>query len=449
MISAAGEFFQRIAKRVVPDPFTFALLLTLATLLLGCLLTPASPLSMVGHWARGFWELLEFAMQMSLILVTGHALAYSPPLRSLVRSIARLPRSAPAGAAIVAFTSCAAAMVNWGLGLVIGSLMALEVSRQATRRGLRMHYPLLGAAGYTGLLVWHGGMSGSAPLAVATSGHFLEAKMGVIPIGETLGSPLNLITGAVLLVLIPTLCYFLSPRRPEAMEPIQSDLLAGEPPRLARAGTLAGRLDRAVLLSLTVGGMGVGYCLYILGLGIIREGNLLLSLNLVNLLFLSLGILLHGRPILYAQAINRAIGSMAGILLQFPFYAGIMGMMRYSGLIDILANGFVRISTPFTFPAMAFFGAGLVNLFVPSGGGQWAVQGPILIEAAQRLGVSAPKTVMALSYGDQWTNMIQPFWALALLGITGLKASDLLGYTTLIMIVTGAVFVAALLFLPA
>jgi short-chain fatty acids transporter len=122
-----------------------------------------------------------------------------------------------------------------------------------------------------------------------------------------------------------------------------------------------------------------------------------------------------------------------------------MGIMNHSGMVDIMSGFFVSISNETTFPIFTFISAGIVNIFVPSGGGQWAVQGPIIIEAANQLNVSIPKSVMALAYGDQLTNMLQPFWALPLLGITGLKAKEILPYTLILLVAGSAIFISGLL----
>ncbi|MGD9228978.1 MAG: TIGR00366 family protein, partial [Desulfobacterales bacterium] len=174
-----------------------------------------------------------------------------------------------------------------------------------------------------------------------------------------------------------------------------------------------------------------------------------LNLNIVNFTFMIVGILLHRTPINYVRAIAEGTRGCAGIILQFPFYAGIMGMMKYSGLIVVIAGWFVAISNQFTYPLFTFISASLVNIFVPSGGGQWAVQGPVVVEAAKTIGVSYSKTVMALAYGDQWTNLFQPFWALALLGLTGLKARQIMGYCMAVMLIGLVFFILALVFLPA
>lgn len=453
MIRRLGAWCDRIAREYVPDPFIFAALLTFVTLILGVVLAGQTPLAMIGHWGRGLWELLEFGMQMALVLVTGHALAASPPVRRAIGALAGRPRSARQAVALVAFAACASSLVNWGLGLITGALLAREVGRQAARRGIAVHYPLLAAAGYTGLMVWHGGLSGSAPLTVATPGHFLETTLGQIPISSTILSPVNLVVSLGLLVIVPALCCAMSPRRDSEMIPPPPGILEGPPeaPRAPATGvrrTIAERLDESVLIAAALALLGIGYSILQLRVESIRAGSFNLTLNIVNLFMLSLGLLLHRSPASYLRAVGEGTRGTAGIILQFPFYAGIMGMMRYSGLVAVFSSWFVAISGPRTFPTLAFLSAAIVNLFVPSGGGQWAVQGPILVDAALKLDASMPKTILAFAYGDEWTNMVQPFWAAALLGIVGLRAGDIIGYSTAVMLASGAWYALALLIIP-
>jgi short-chain fatty acids transporter len=431
VIARIGDIFSRWSSRWVPDPFIFALLLTLLTLVLGVVLTPSTPGQMVDYWMTGFWDLLTFGMQMVLILITGGVLAQSPPIRKLISALAKLPKGTSGAVVLVSFTAMTSALINWGLGLIVGALLARETARSLKDRNIPHHYPLIGAAGYTGLLIWHGGLSGSAPLTVATQGHFLADVMGIVPVGSTLFSSLNIAVAFVLLLTVP---FFLKGMKPRSasdwVEFESSNDLNLDGDEVSEPGkTPAKRLEESVILTLIICLLAMGYLVFYFS----RRGLSGLNLNSMNLSFLFLGFLFFLRPIRYVKAVNRAVGGTAGIILQFPFYAGIMGMMRQSGLVDVFSNAMVSASNGVTFPVLTFFSAGLVNLFVPSGGGQWAVQGPILVEAASRLHVSMPETVMALAYGDQWTNMLQPFWALPLLGITGLKARQIIGYTAALM----------------
>ena len=452
MIRRMGSYFSRWADKYMPDPFLFAILLTFLTLILGVIFTDNGPFSMLKHWNKGFWTLLTFSMQMCLILVTGYALATSKPVRRAIEALADIPKTGAGAATLVALVAIIAAYINWGLGIIVGALMARQVALRGYQKGVAMHYPLLGAAGYAGLAVWHGGFSASAPLLVATEGHFLADKIGIIPVSQTLFSPLNIVVAVFLIIGLPFLFRFLNPI--DASETVTidkvlpniDDLLAEkeEDSEQQRRDTVASKLEHSMAISIIVGLMG----LIIVVWYFVTKG-FKLNLNIVNFTFMFVGILLHRTPINYVRAITEGTRGCAGIILQFPFYSGIMGMMKFSGLIVVIAGWFVAISNQFTFPLFTFISAGLVNIFVPSGGGQWAVQGPVVVEAAKTIGVSYSKTIMALAYGDQWTNLFQPFWALALLGLTGLKARQIMGYCMTVMLIGIVFFILALVFLPA
>ncbi len=452
MLRWMGDYFSRWAEKYMPDPFLFAVLLTFLTMGMGVALTDNGVFDMVKHWNGGFWALLGFSMQMCLILVTGYALATTKLVRSGIDRLADLPKTAGGAVALVTFVTILAGYVNWGLGLIVGALLAREVGIRGYLKKIPMHYPLLGAAGYVGLAVWHGGFSGSAPLLVATQGHFLEKEIGVIPVTQTLLSPMNIAVGLFLLVALPFLFKMLQPAENDFLPidrviPNLDRVLAEEKDEGSTrdAGRFfASKLENSVVISLLIGVAGMAYVVYHFA-----TKGFDLNLDVVNFTFLFLGILLHKTPINYVKAVTEGAKGCAGIILQFPFYSGIMGMMKASGLIVVIANWFIAISTPVTYPLFTFLSASLVNIFVPSGGGQWAVQGPVVVKAAQAIGVSIPKAVMALAYGDQWTNLFQPFWALALLGLTGLKARHIMGYCMAVMLMGAVFFLAALLVLPA
>jgi short-chain fatty acids transporter len=451
LLARIGEVSASWARRFIPHPFVFALLLTLVTFVTGIVVRGEGPLAMIEHWQGGFWDFLEFGMQMTLILVTGHALASSAPVRRAVTALAARAGTTARAAPLTALVAMAAGLVNWGLGLIVGAYLAREIGLAARREGRALHYPLVCAAGYMGLLVWHGGFSGSAPLTVSTAGHFLEAEMGRIPITQTLLSGLNLVVALLLLAGIPLLFVLLAPRGTAPRAPLPEPP-AGEVRVTAQTEepTPAARLEVARPFS---------WVFFLLALVFLvahfrRRGFFGIDLNTVNFFFLFLGFLLHGSPRAYARAVDGAVRGAAGIILQFPFYAGIMGMMVGSGLVEDLAGAFVRLAetgvgagvpADASLPVLTFLSAGLVNVFVPSGGGQWGVQGPVMVQAASNLGVDLPKVVLALSYGDEWTNMLQPFWALALLGITGLEARDIIGYTLVVMVLVLPMFVVPLI----
>lgn len=450
MLEALGRRLTAWSQRWIPDPFIFALLLSFLTYVMGILIARQSPWQMILHWQKDFWGLLAFSMQMALVLVTGHAVASSPPVKRLLMALAQLPQNPRQAVLLVGFIAALSGLINWGLALVVGALIAVEVGKSARQRGIKVDYPLLAAAAYLGQMIWHGGLSGSAPLTVATEGHFLADKIGVIPISETLFNPMNYFVSLGLLVLAPWLASRIHPSRPEDVREMPAALIEADQAASSSAAaaepaarTPAEALENARWISLLVGAAGLAYAVHWFA-----TQGFKLDLNLVNWIFLFTGILLHGTPIRYVHAVSEATRGAAGIILQFPFYAGIMSMMSNSGLVAIIADWFVQISTPFTFPLFTFLSACLVNIFVPSGGGQWAVQGPIMIDAALRLGVPVDKTIMGIAYGDQLTNMIQPFWALALLGITRLQARDIIGYSCTIMLFALVWIAIGVLFLP-
>lgn len=452
MIPKLGSLFARWARIFVPDPLVFAIVLTAVTFLLALVLTEAGPKDIVLAWVgdRGVFNLLTFAMQMCLILVTGHVLASSKPVAWLISRLTQLGTTPRRATALVALVAVLAGLINWGLGLVVGALLAREMGRSCLQRGVKVHYPLLAAAGYTGLLVWHGGFSGSAPLTVTRLadlnkllGPELAAQVGEISLSQTLLSPMNLVVAGVLVLLVPLICSALLPAKGERQTISDfpgADVETPQTPQVQRP-TPAQRLEQSRITGLVLFALVLVAAIFVVQ----KSGLLRLHLNAVILIFFGLGLLAHGSPSRYMDAVKGAISGCAGIVIQFPLYAGIMGIMAGTGLVDVFANGVVEIASATTYPVFNFFSAAVVNFFVPSGGGQWAVQGPISVKAALQLGLDVDTAVMSLAYGDQMTNMLQPFWALPLLGITGVRAHHVIGYTAVLMVLTMPVFILALL----
>ncbi len=441
MLERMGNYFSRWAHKYMPDPMIFAILLTILTYILGLIFTKSTWFQMLLDWYKGFWVLLKFGMQMCVILVTGYALATTAPVQKFLKWLANIPKTTAGAAMLVALVAVIAGLINWGLGLIVGAIFALEVGRQGYLNNRKFHYPLLVAAGYAGLAVWHGGLSGSAPLLVATKGHFLEKQIGIIPVSKTLGSPMNITVLIVMLIMIPLVMYLMSPKDESKIKTIAPELChVGEEEGTPKSEwTFADKLENSILLSWIIGLGGLIYIFYYFG-----KHGFALNLNIVNFTFLIVGIILHKRPIAYVRAISDGVRGCAGIILQFPFYAGIMGMMKFSGLVAVIAGWFVAISSATTYPIFTYISACIVNIFVPSGGGQWAVQGPVLVKAAETLHFSIPKTIMAMAYGDQWTNLFQPFWALPLLGICGVRARDIMGYCIALMFIGIPIYIILL-----
>jgi short-chain fatty acids transporter len=458
MIARLGLLISRAFRSIMPDPFVLAVVLTFVTIALALLLTPTPFVQVVDAWSSdlGIWSLLKFAMQMSLILVTGYALATSPPVARLTRRLAQLPNTGATAAALVAVLATTTGVLNWGFGLIVGAVAAREVGAAMQRKGIPVHYPLLAASGYLGLMVWHGGFSGTAPLKVTRASDIAEIfgatpPIGPIPLDRTLFSPMNLFITAGLLILLPLIMAALAPRDRAAIQPADSfgiadhDSPASPPPSAVSAEErkpfLPRLLEDSPLISwalvLLIAIWAWRYYFPADRPSGIRE----LTPDTVNLTMLGLGLLLHRSPMSYVRAVERAAKGAAGIILQFPLYAGIMGIMGATGLTALFATSLAAIGTGATLPLTTFFSAAVVNFFVPSGGGQWAIQGPIAMHSAIAAGIDPAKMVMAVAYGDQLTNMLQPFWALPLLAITRVQARDIVGYTAVAMIV-GAMWIA-------
>lgn len=427
-----------VMERYLPDPYVFVALLTLLVFLLGVCLTDSSPLDMVVHWGDGFWELLSFTMQMVIVLVAGYVLAISPVFKKILSTLANFAKTPGSAILLVSFVSLIACWINWGFGLVIGALFAKEIAKKVTT----VDYRLLIASAYSGFIIWHGGLAGSIPLSIATVDHPFSDIMGVVPTSETLFSTYNLIIVVALLISVPILNRFMMPI-PEDTFSIDPKLLEDEIEVEEKKDSItpADKLENSIILSMLIGALGLVYLIQHFA-----TKGFDLNLNIVNLIFFILGIIFHGTPKRFLAAIATAIKTAGGIIFQFPFYAGIMGMMVASGLAGVMSEWFVSISTEATFPLFTFYAAGLVNFFVPSGGGQWAVQAPIMLDAAQTLGVSYSKTAMAIAWGDAWTNMIQPFWALPALAIAGLRAKDIMGYCLFVLLLSGIVISIGLFF---
>lgn len=419
------SLFDRLVQRYLPDAFLFAIILTILVYVLGVSFTDSGPIEMVSFWGNGFWDLLAFGMQMSLVVVTGYILANTPIVKKALKSLSSLAKTPAQAVILVTFVALIACLINYGFGLVVGALFAVHVARRVPTVDFRV----LIASAYSGMLVWHGGFSGSVPLTIATPGHFLEDLMGQVPVVETLFSPANIFIVLTMVITLPIFNRYLlkGATSSHSASHIPEDDEQDEEP-VVKATTPAEKLENSQIISIVIGGLGLIYIIYHFA-----TNGFDLNINIVNFIFLFLGILLHRTPKRFLDTVSNGVKNAGGIIIQFPFYAGIMGMMTTSGLSEQISHWFISFATDFTLPIITFISAGLVNIFVPSGGGQWAVQGPIMIQAAMELGADLPKTAMAVAWGDAWTNMIQPFWALPVLAIAGLKIRDIMGFCVMIL----------------
>ncbi|MFT6434021.1 MAG: short-chain fatty acids transporter [Candidatus Azotimanducaceae bacterium] len=444
------DSFVRFFIRWVPDSFVIAIILTLLTFFLSVVVGGYSAKETVSSWGGGFWNLLRFTNQITLTLLLGYALANTPPIRRLLYFIAGKIRTPAMAYSAVSLVTGICALLSWGLALITAGIFARAVGETCRRTGVKVHYPLLVASAFSGFVIWHQGLSSSIGLTLATSGHFLEAQTGIIPLGETLFTSWNMLLAATVLLTLPLFMSLLKPANeadivefPEALMATAST--SSEDESLgADSGedlTPAERMEQSKILNYVIILIGAVYLYFhFIELG---EG---LTLNIFNFAFLFGGMLLAGSPAKYLEIIIDG-GRVASVfLLQYPFYAGVAAVMGDSGLADMLVAVFVNASTAETLPLFSFLSGGVLNMFIPSGGGQWVVQGPIMVAAAQSLGADLPRVAMSVALGDQWTNLIQPLSIVPVIAIAQVPLRQVMGYCFFAFIFSGVVFSAALYF---
>lgn len=459
-----SEKFAKYFQLLLPSPFAIAVILTFLTFLIALFGTiPATSgyfdysLELMGFWENGLWDSgpggLYFAFQMMFLLVMGHVLALSKPVTFLINQLTNYCKDTASSVFVVTFSTIVVSLFNWGLGLIFGAILARKIGEKFTLNKQSINYPLVGAAAYVGLMVWHGGISGSAPLKASESGNLKKMvsdnaniKSSLIPdslgFEDTVFSAMNISVIICLLLFIPIIFYWIGKK--VKSKPMEIEL---HPHKWENDGPPVGaeKVDASKFISIGLGSVLIIYAL-LKAFYIPDQPSLkVINPNYINLILFGLALILHGNFKRFLRACEQSIGDTTGILIQFPLYFGIMGIMKSSGLVADISSWFAVHSNEGSFPILTFFSAGLINIFVPSGGGQWAVQGPILIETCQTLNIPLAKSVMALSYGDQLTNMLQPFWALPLLGITHLKARQILPYTLILFLIGGFIFLINLL----
>jgi short-chain fatty acids transporter len=444
-MSKITAFFTELMRKYLPDPFVFAIMLTLLTMVLAFAVESRPVNLVVQDWGKGFWSLLGFTTQMAVILVMGYVLAAAPIVNRFMDKIAshvHTPRQAIIVATIV---GCVGSYLNWGFGLVIGGIMARKLALKV--KGV--HYPLIIASAYTGFTMYSLGFSATIPVLISTKGHAFEGTMGLIPLTETIFSLPILLTSLAVLIALPLLNAAMHPKQGEKVVELDPVTAAQDSKPAAGAGellgdekTLASRLNNSRALSMLIGLCGMGY----VGLHFYEGGNL--DLNMINFFILFLGVLLLKTPMQYVEKVNEGVRTIGGIILQFPFYAGIMAIMHGSGLVESIAHVFVSISSADTLPLWGLISSFVINFFAPSGGGHWVLQGPFMIDAATTLGASQAQTAMSVMLGNGWNDLVQPFWILPALALSKLKLKDIMGYTVVSMMLVGAIYAVTMIIWP-
>ena len=450
------KFFHKIIngcvsfmQKYLPEPFIFAIILTFVAILVAMPVCHQSIAEVVTNWGGGVWNLLGFSMQMALVLVTGATLAAAPSIKKGINKLASLPKT-PAGAiALVTGISAVACWLNWGFGLIVGAIFAKEIAKKLKN----VDYRLLIASAYSGFVVWHAGISGSIPLKMASdAGELVKDTNGVItsviPIGNTILDYHNIIMVVIVTIALVAINSLMHPKTGiVAIDPalLQEDDPVGANHHSPVTNTPATKFENSRILSALLALLGLSFLI----ISLFIKGKSF-DLGSVILLFLFIGIILHKTPIAYVRSFGKSVSGAAGILLQFPFYAGIMGIITGVGesgicLGTVVSEAFVNISTSTTYPIYTFLCAAILNMFVPSGGGHWAIQAPIMFAAGDALNVDHGLTGMAIAWGDAWTNLIQPFWALPALAIAKLNAKDIMGFCLIDLVVSGIIIIGGLL----
>ena len=429
-------------EQLMPDPFVIAIALTAVVAILAAFIAPhGSPEVILSSWYAGIFNILAFAFQMILILVTGHVLAHAPPIQRALKAIVALAKT-PAQAVVLTFLVAAvASFLNWGFGLVIGALLAREVAKR-----MRLDFAWLVAAAYSGWVIWASGISSSIALAQATHGNALniiEKLTGsLVGFDQTIFAPVNLIPTLLVVIVLPIAFLAIRPAEADVVAFTPSD----EPPAASSTGKVQGsiaqRLENSMIGSLLIAAAGAAFLIMTWS-----KTGVSLDINTMIFLFLIFGIALHGTPVAYVAAMRNAAKQTGSMMLQYPIYGGIMGIMTTTGLAEVISKYFVAFSTTHTLPFWSYVASLIITFLVPSGGGHWAVQGPFVVPAAVALHASVPATAMAVAMGEDVSNMLQPFWALPVVAMAGIGIQRVLGYTMVTFLIAGAIYGAALLLL--
>ncbi len=438
--------FVGFVEKCYPDAFIFVIILSILTYFLAITIAGASHAEAILAWGDGLPKLFTFTAQITLIMVGAHALAHTEPIENFLNKVGTIPKSSFQAYALVTFCSGCASLIAWSLGLIVGGIISKFVALGCLKKKIKIHYPLLVASAYSGYVIWHMGYSSSSALFVSSPGHMLENKIGILPVTETIFTSFNTFMALLTLSIITLINPLMKPKTKDIIE-IESKKLKKEiEPKIKSSDTNENSMlyiieNKRFFSSF----LGLAILLYI-SISYYMNG-FFLTLSFVSFTFIGVGLLLSNSPMHFVKLVNKAATTVGPIILQYPFYAGIMGIMSDTELLNVVANWITSISTKETLGFFSFLSAGVVNMFIPSGGGQWAVQGPVMIEAAQTLNVDPRVIVLGVSYGDQWTNMIQPFWTIPLLAIAGLHMRQIMGYTFVIFIVTGFLYGGSMLYL--
>jgi len=420
------------SERWFPDAYVFAaiavVIVAIAALAMG-----RTPVQVGVDFGKSFWTLIPFTMQMAFVVIAGYIVAVSPPVKRLVIALAAVPKTPKFAVAYVAFMVMTASLLSWGFSLIFGGILTREISKRVEG----VDYRAMGAAAYLGLgSIWALGLSSSAALLMATKASIPPALYkisGTVPLSETLLTWQNLVMIIVLEVLSIWICYVScpSPDKAKTAEMVGIRYQDEKEEPVGKAETPGEYLEYSPILTIVIVILGIFYLYNVFST---QGGLAAMDLNIYNFMFLIAGMLLHWTPKSFLKAAAKSVPMTGGVLLQFPLYAGIFGVLMGSGLTEVLARFFVSISNQETLPVVVGIYSAILGLFLPSGGGKWIVEAPYMLEAANQLHVNLGWMVQVYNAAEALPNFINPFWMLPLLGLTGVKARDLAGYSILQLI---------------
>ena len=431
-----------LSEIYIPDPWIVAIFLTLVAYIAAVVMTQSTLWDALSAWQDGFWntQILILIAQFSINLILCTTLAKAPPVEKVLKKIAHIPESAFTSIVLISIVSIILSLISWSLCIVGGALFAQEVCRQAYGRGFKIHYPLAIAAGYLGMLTWGCGLTSSAALISSTPGHFLETSIGVVSVAQTLGSTANIVILLSIVLVCPLIMAAMHPKS-QIHEFVSTE--KEKETRRYRSVTFSEKIENSRLFLRFASVLPV---LFLVNYYFLQGKGL--TIDSMNLLFLTGVMLTYSTPKKMLFSLSQAGAGVWSIMFQFPFYAGLMGIIKRTGLGILIAQMFSNISTPLTWPTLGILFQGVLNVFIPSGGTQWIVSGEVLVKTSEELGFSCAHAILVEIMGDQLTNMIQPMWALPALAISGLQAKHILGYTAVIMFVGFIIMALGLTWLP-
>lgn len=426
MLWRLSKKFQFAADRIIPDSFVFCVILTLLAFIASLALTPSGPEKIVLGWYNGLWTMIAFAFQMSFMVVCCGAAAKAPLVEKFLSRAAQIPKTPSAAMVLLLVFGFVSSLINWAFSTILTPIFAMQLSRNV--KGL--HFPLMIAAGYTTMVLGQTWCpSASLYALVATKGHFLEKSIGTFSQDVTVYNPVNTVLFFILVATVIFLGVFTRPPENEVImynPGVEEKVVAVKEEAEV---TLADKMNGSRILMLIIGAAG----LFVIGDSIMKKGIMKsLDFNFVIFLFLTLNAFLYNTPKKFVDAFKDTMRSASEVMLQFPFYGGIMGMMMASGLGKVLADFLIRIASQDTIYMYSFLSAAFVNLFIPSQGGQWIVQGPILMEAGKAMNANLPLIMNAFVAGDEVTNLLQPLYVIPALALVGMKLKEVWGFMAFI-----------------